>query len=109
MRIEMKFTYEKKENQFVISDQYQTFVVNGEDVAEFGRLVDSIKINFFLGGDHVQETTYRVDTRDTESGEKLPRTKVQKRKKKRRVVSSRVKQLQNRGAKKVSSSSNDGK
>lgn len=48
-------TYERKDNAYIITDQYQSFIVNGEEVAELVKVVDQIKFNFFFGGRNVQK------------------------------------------------------
>jgi len=44
----MIFGYERKDNVFIISDKKQSFSVSGEDIAEFSKLVNSMRMNFAL-------------------------------------------------------------
>jgi len=104
----MKLSYERRDNEFIISDEQQSFSISGEDVAELVKVVDQIKFNFFLGGRNEKETT-GVDRGTSKSREDLPRTKTSKRKKKRRALHKRSGKLQDRGDEKTNDKVDDGK
>jgi len=87
----MKFSFERKANTFIISDQYQSFSISILDMAEFNQLVKSMILNFSLNKENNEEKIAEVGGGIAKSGEKVSGVKISKRKKKRRNLHKRSK------------------